>query len=58
MWILEQSHSEEKSERGPFEFFNIHFVAKHQKKSKGDPLETLKNSKNYSSEKKSKRWTL
>ena len=34
-----KSHNAEKTERGdPLGFFNIHSVAKHQKKCRGDPL--------------------
>ena len=34
-----KSHNAEKTERGdPLGFFNIHSVAKHQKKMQGDPL--------------------
>ena len=45
--IFEQCHSAEKCKRGdPLRFFDIHCVAKHQKKLKGDPL-----GKNFQSKK-------
>ena len=43
---FEKSHNAENSKMGPFEIFNIHFVAKFQKKLKGDPMESLKNFRN------------
>ena len=37
--IFEQCHSAEKCKRGdPLRFFDIHCVAKHQKKLKGEPF--------------------
>ena len=41
---FEKSHNVENCKRGdPLGFLKIQFVAKYQKKMKGDPLETLKN---------------
>ena len=46
--IFEQCHSAEKCKRGdPLRFFDIHCVAKHQKKLKGDPLGKNLNPKSF-----------
>ena len=39
---FEKFHNAKNCKRGPLKFFNIHSVAKFQKKIKGNPLETLK----------------
>ena len=50
-FLEKKSHNAEKLKGGPFGFFNIHFVAKHQK-LKGDPLkEKILQKKSCSAEK-------
>ena len=51
--IFEQCHSAEKCKRGdPLRFFDIHCVAKHIEKLKGEKFQSKSFKKSHSSEKK------